>query len=131
MTEVFAPWRRAQKIEVTRSRAYKKNDQAFVEQKSGAGVRRLVGYGRFNGIQTAEVTARCYAAARLPTRRCRKRSNAGCARRIAVVIRSRCFPKSEAVKRSSATGLAGVEPLSRLPRRHRLRRVSLRNRLAL
>jgi len=32
---------------VTRSRAYKKNDQAFVEQKNGAVVRRLVGYGRF------------------------------------------------------------------------------------
>jgi len=27
-------------MEVTRSRAYKKNDQAFVEQKNGADVRR-------------------------------------------------------------------------------------------
>ena len=41
MNEVVVPWRRAQKIEVTRSRAYKKNDQAFVEQKNGAVVRRL------------------------------------------------------------------------------------------
>jgi hypothetical protein len=31
----------------TRSRAYKKNDQAFVEQKNGDVVRRPVGYGRF------------------------------------------------------------------------------------
>ena len=29
----------------TRSRAYKKNDQAWVEQKNGSIVRRLVGYG--------------------------------------------------------------------------------------
>ena len=35
----------------TRSRAYKKNDQAWVEQKNGAIVRRLVGYGiPFGGI---------------------------------------------------------------------------------
>ena len=49
MNDVVVPWCRAQKIEVTRSRAYKKNDQAFVEQKNGAVVRRLVGYGRFDG----------------------------------------------------------------------------------
>ena len=33
-------------IDQTRSRAYKKSDQAWVEQKSGAIVRRMVGYGR-------------------------------------------------------------------------------------
>lgn len=44
MNDIVVPWCRAQKIEVTRSRAYKKNDQAFVEQKNGAVVRRLVGY---------------------------------------------------------------------------------------
>ena len=47
------------------SRAYKKNDQAFVEQKNGAVVRRLMGYGRFDGIETARVMGRLYAAARL------------------------------------------------------------------
>src|SRR5215204_2035560 len=65
MNDVVVPWCRAQKIEVTRSRAYKKNDQAFVEQKNGAVVRRLMGYGRFDGIETAHVMARLYAAARL------------------------------------------------------------------
>src|SRR6266576_5729176 len=33
-------------IESFASRAYKKNDQAFVEQKNGAVARRLMGYGR-------------------------------------------------------------------------------------
>src|SRR4051794_5672278 len=65
MNDVVVPWCRQQKIEVTRSRAYKKNDQAFVEQKNGAVVRRLVGYGRFDGVETARVMARLYAAARL------------------------------------------------------------------
>jgi hypothetical protein len=65
MNDVVVPWCRAQKIEVTRSRAYKKNDQAFVEQKNGAVVRRLVGYGRFEGVEAAQAMARLYAAARL------------------------------------------------------------------
>ena len=65
MNDVVVPWCRVQKIEVTRSRAYKKNDQAFVEQKNGAVVRRLIGYGRFDGIETAKIMARLYAAARL------------------------------------------------------------------
>lgn len=36
-------------ITFTRGRAYKKNDQCFVEQKNGAVVRHLVGYDRFEG----------------------------------------------------------------------------------
>ncbi len=67
MNDVVVPWCREQKIEVTRSRAYKKNDQAFVEQKNGAVVRRLVGYGRFEGVETARVLVRLYAASRLHT----------------------------------------------------------------
>jgi hypothetical protein len=51
MNDVVVPWCRDQKIEVRQSRAYKKNDQAFVEQKNGAVVRRLVGYGRFEGVE--------------------------------------------------------------------------------
>ena len=65
MNDVVVPWCRSQKIEVTRSRAYKKNDQAFVEQKNGAVVRRLIGYGRFDGVETAKIMALLYAAARL------------------------------------------------------------------
>src|SRR4030081_2777619 len=65
MNDTVVPWCRGQKLEVTRSRAYKKNDQAFVEQKNGAVVRRLMGYGRFGGVATARVMARLDAAARL------------------------------------------------------------------
>ena len=52
-------------IEFTRSRPYHKNDQAWVEQKNGAIVRRLVGYGRLEGIVAAETLARLYTASRL------------------------------------------------------------------
>ena len=54
-----------QGIELTRSRPYRKNDQAWVEQKNGAVVRRLVGYGRLEGVAAAETLARLYSASRL------------------------------------------------------------------
>ena len=52
-------------IELTRSRPFRKNDQAWVEQKNGTVVRRLVGYGRLEGVPAAEALARLYSAARL------------------------------------------------------------------
>jgi hypothetical protein len=39
-----------EKITFTRSRAYRKNDQAHVEEKNGSVVRRLVGYDRYEGM---------------------------------------------------------------------------------
>jgi hypothetical protein len=41
-------------IELTRSRPYRKNDQAWIEQKNGAVVRKLLGYRRFEGIAAAQ-----------------------------------------------------------------------------
>jgi len=52
-------------IAFTRSRPYRKNDQAWVEQKNGSVVRRLVGYRRLEGLAAAQVLARLYAASRL------------------------------------------------------------------
>jgi hypothetical protein len=40
-------------IQMTRSRAYKKNRRAWIEQKNGAVVRKLVGYGRLEGPAAA------------------------------------------------------------------------------
>ena len=51
--------------DVTRSRQYKKNDQAWVEQKNGAVIRRLVGYRRYYGVAAAALGAELYASARL------------------------------------------------------------------
>lgn len=49
----------------TRSRAYKKNDQAWVEQKNGSIVRRLVGYGRLSGVEATKALATLYDSSRL------------------------------------------------------------------
>jgi hypothetical protein len=65
MNESVVEWCRANTLEVTRARAYRKNDQAWVEQKNGAIVRRLVGYGRFEGVASAQALARLYASGRL------------------------------------------------------------------
>ncbi|MBK9316414.1 MAG: transposase, partial [Acidobacteria bacterium] len=52
-------------LEFTRSRAYRKNDQAWVEQKNGAVVRKLVGNGRLEGLVATAALRRLYEASRL------------------------------------------------------------------
>ena len=64
MNEAVVGWCREAGLAITRSRAYRKNDQAWVEQKNGAVVRRLVGYARFEGLAAVAELARLYAAAR-------------------------------------------------------------------
>jgi hypothetical protein len=55
----------AEGIVCTRCRPYRKNDQAHVEQKNGAIVRRIVGYRRFAGMAAARELAALYARMRL------------------------------------------------------------------
>lgn len=52
-------------ITFTRSRAYKKNDQAHVEEKNGSIVRRLVGYDRYEGMDAWRALAVLYSVIRL------------------------------------------------------------------
>jgi hypothetical protein len=54
-----------QQIEFTRSRPYKKNDQAWIEQKNGSVIRRFVGYRRFSGLIAGQCLARLYRMVRL------------------------------------------------------------------
>ncbi len=52
-------------ITFTRGRAYKKNDQCYVEQKNGSIVRALVGYDRFEGEPAYRQLSELYRAVRL------------------------------------------------------------------
>lgn len=54
-------------ITFTRSRAYRKNDSAHVEQKNGAIVRALVGYDRYTSRAAYAQLARVYRLLRLHT----------------------------------------------------------------
>jgi hypothetical protein len=65
INEILLNYCREQGLELTRSRAYRKNDQAWIEQKDGAVIRKLVGYGRLEGLGPAAALARLHDVARL------------------------------------------------------------------
>ena len=56
---------RDEKITLTRSRSYKKNDSCHVEQKNGNVVRRIVGYDRYSTKSAYECLDRLYYLVRL------------------------------------------------------------------
>ena len=65
INETVVDYCKERKIELTRSRPYKKNDQAWIEQKNGSVVRRLVGYGRLEGAAAAGALGKLHEVARL------------------------------------------------------------------
>ncbi len=69
MNSLMEAWcdRPGHQIVLTRSRAYQSNDQAWVEQKNGMLVRRVVGYQRLEGLEAAQVMGELYGALRLFT----------------------------------------------------------------
>lgn len=54
-----------QDIEFTRSRPYKKNDQAHVEEKNGSIIRKVTGYNRFEGFAAEQSLYNLYEKLRL------------------------------------------------------------------
>ena len=65
INETLIRWCNERGSEFTRSRAYRKNDQAWIEQKNGAVVRRFVGYDRYCGPVAGQTMAHMYGAVRL------------------------------------------------------------------
>src|SRR4051794_25208059 len=65
INETVVDYCKERKIELTRSRAYKKNDQAWIEQKNGSVVRRMVGYGRLEGVPATTVLGELHEVVRL------------------------------------------------------------------
>lgn len=58
-------WCRHHGVRFTRGRPYRKNDQAWVEQRNGLLVRRLVGYDRYSSRAAWAVLQRLYGLLRL------------------------------------------------------------------
>jgi hypothetical protein len=52
-------------VTFTRSRAYRKNDQAHIEEKNGSIVRKLIGYDRYEGVECWRLLANLYSIMRL------------------------------------------------------------------
>ena len=65
INETLQGYCKERQIEFTRSRPYKKNDQAWIEQKNGSVIRRFVGYRRFSGLIAGQCLARLYRMVRL------------------------------------------------------------------
>ncbi len=60
LNDGLIPWCRRESIRLTRGRPYKKNDQAWVEQRNWQSVRRSVGYERYSTKAAYELLLRLY-----------------------------------------------------------------------
>ncbi len=58
-------WCRKRNIRFTRGRGYRKNDQAYVEQRNWLAVRRTVGYDRYSSKQALAALDKLYSLVRL------------------------------------------------------------------
>lgn len=65
INEALLEYCSARCIALTRSLPYRKNDQAWIEQKNGSVVRKLAGYGRLDGEHAVKAINQMYMANRL------------------------------------------------------------------
>jgi transposase InsO family protein len=65
INDILYPWCRKEGIRFTRGRSYRKNDQAYVEQKNWSVPRRLIGYDRYRSKAAYEQLQRLYEHVRL------------------------------------------------------------------
>jgi hypothetical protein len=65
INDILYPWCKREGIRFTRGRSYKKNDQAYVEQKNWSVPRRLIGYDRYSSKAAYEQMQRLYGYVRL------------------------------------------------------------------
>lgn len=65
LSRALVDWCRRHHIDISRGRPYRKNDQAWVEQKNGVVIRRLVGYDRYACRAALRALERLYALLRL------------------------------------------------------------------
>lgn len=118
MNETVRDYCAAAGAEFTRCRPYRKNDQAFVEQKNGAAVRRMVGYRRLEGLEAAAALAELYRSARLfvnffqPSFKLAEKSRDG------AVVRKRYHAPATPCQRMLAHGRVPEEAKARLRAMH-------------
>lgn len=62
LNEEMIKWCTKENITYTRSRAHKKNDQAWIEEKNGSVIRKNVGRGRFEGRRALRLLRALYKA---------------------------------------------------------------------
>ncbi len=65
LNQILVPWCRRKQIHFTRGRPWRKNDQAYAEQKNWAIVRRLIGYDRYSSRAAFAQLTQLYTVLRL------------------------------------------------------------------
>jgi hypothetical protein len=127
MNETLQGYCRENNVEWTRSRAYHKNDQAWVEQKNGSVVRRLAGYGRLSGLAAAAALQRLYESARRYVNFFQPSFKLASKQREGALVHKRYYPPltpyqrllasdqvDEAVKQSLREQFAALDPVALL-----------------
>jgi hypothetical protein len=116
MNETVRDYCLAAGVEFTRCRPYRKNDQAWVEQKNGSVVRRAVGYRRFEGLEAAAVLARLYGAIRLFVNFFQPSFKLAAKAREGAKVRKRYHPPATPCERLMADARTNEEVRRRLAR---------------
>lgn len=105
-------------IAFTRCRPYRKNDQAFVEQKNGAVVRRIVGYRRLEGLEAAAMLAELYRSVRLFVNHFQPSFKLAAKLRDGAKVRKRYHPPATPYQRLLADARVPEEVRTRLQATH-------------
>jgi hypothetical protein len=108
----------AERISLTRGRPYRKNDGCHIEQKNWSVVRRLVGYGRFEGVGALAALDRVHALGRDYTNFCQPvRKLLGKTRQGAKVTKR--YDRAQTPdRRLLATGILSPDQAARLAERY-------------
>jgi hypothetical protein len=109
MNRLMEAWcdRPGKGIVLTRSRALKSNDQAWVEQKNIMLVRRVVGYQRLVSLEAAQVLGELYGALRLVTNLFQPSFKLKSSERDGGRIKRKHHPPRTPLQRLLATGVGG------------------------
>ena len=129
INDTLAGYCRQEGIAFTRSRPHHKNDQAWIEQKNGAVIRKLVGHERFSGIVAGQALAQLFQAVRLyvnyfqPSFKLRERLREGSrVKKLYHPPATACDrllahpPVAAATKESLRKQCASLDPVELLPR---------------
>ena len=116
---VLYPWCQREGIHLTRGRPYRKNDQAYAEQKNGAVVRRLVGYDRYSSKAAYAELQRLYRLVRPYVNFCQPLRKLVGKERIGSKIRKRFDQAKTPYQRLLATDALSKEQRLRLDHEYR------------
>ena len=118
LNETVQAWCANAGVAFTRCRPYRKNDQAFVEQKNGAVVRRIVGYRRLEGLEAAVVLAELYRSVRLFANHFQPSFKLAAKSRDGAKVRKRYRPPATPYQRLLADARVSEEVRARLQATH-------------